>query len=240
VELSDAGHALLPEARRTLEAAQAARDAVEHVRGGLRGSVVLGTMQAAAMHAVDLPRILATFRATHPGVTVTIRHAGGSATMADQVRDGPLDLAFVALPSQSWPGIELRTVSSEAMSLAVAADHPLAQRATITLAELQTEAMTDLPPGWGTRMSSDQAFAAAGLTRTIAYEVNDTTSIIDFVRHGIAVALLPPSFLSDLDDISVVPIRRHVPQFEVALATPSLRRLSAAASALLDTIQHTT
>jgi DNA-binding transcriptional LysR family regulator len=125
------------------------------------------------------------------------------------------------------------------MSLAVASDHPLARRATITLAELHAEPMTDLPPGWGTRMASDQAFAAAGLARTIAYEVNDTTSIIDFVRHGIAVALLPPSFLSDIDDVSVVPIRRHVPRFEVAVATPTLRRLSAAARALLDTVQHT-
>ena len=238
VELSDAGHALLPEARHTLEAAQAAREAVEQVRGGLRGNVVLGTMQAAAMHGVDLPSILATFRAAHPNVTVTIRHAGGSTAMADEVRDGQLDLAFVALPSQSWPGIELRTVSSEAMALAVAGDHALAPRATVTLAELQAETMTDLPPGWGTRMASDQAFAAAGLTRTIAYEVNDTASMIDFVRHGLAVALLPPSFVSDLDDVAVIPIRRHVPRFEVAVATPSLRRLSAAARALLDTVQR--
>src|ERR1700738_1080229 len=44
VKLTDAGHALLPEARATLAAAQAANDAVDEARGGLRGTVVLGTM----------------------------------------------------------------------------------------------------------------------------------------------------------------------------------------------------
>ncbi|MEA2443482.1 MAG: hypothetical protein QOJ12_774, partial [Thermoleophilales bacterium] len=41
VELTDAGHALLPEARTTLAAARAAREAVDQVRGGLRGTVTL-------------------------------------------------------------------------------------------------------------------------------------------------------------------------------------------------------
>src|ERR1700756_3323405 len=54
VKLTDAGRALLPEARATLAAAQAARDAVDEARGGLRGTVVLGTMQAQAMHAFNV------------------------------------------------------------------------------------------------------------------------------------------------------------------------------------------
>ncbi len=45
VELSDAGSALLPEARRTLAAAAIAREVVDEVSGGLRGTVRLGTMQ---------------------------------------------------------------------------------------------------------------------------------------------------------------------------------------------------
>ena len=68
VELTDAGRALLPEARATLAAAAAARDAVDEVRGGVRGTVVLGTMQAQGMRAIDLPGVLADFRNEHPGV----------------------------------------------------------------------------------------------------------------------------------------------------------------------------
>src|ERR1700761_1197938 len=44
VALTEEGHALLPEARAALQATTAARDAVDAVRGGVRGTVLLGTM----------------------------------------------------------------------------------------------------------------------------------------------------------------------------------------------------
>src|SRR5690349_16270112 len=113
VKLTDPGRALLPEARATLAAAQAARDAVDEARGGLRGTVVLGTMQAQGMRAIDLPGLLAEFRADHPGVAVSVRHSGGSTEMGRDVRDGRLDLAFVALPGDGPPGVELIPLASE-------------------------------------------------------------------------------------------------------------------------------
>jgi DNA-binding transcriptional LysR family regulator len=219
VRLSDAGHALLPEARTTLAAAAAAREAVDQVRGGLRGSVVLGTMQAQAMHSVHVPGLLSAFRERYPGVNVNVRHAGGSAAMADEVRQGRLDLAFVALPGRSLPGLHLVPLTSEPIALVVAAGHRLAGRAGVELAQLQEETLTDLPSGWGTRMAIDRSFAAAGVHRTVAYEVNDTTSVIEFIRHGLAVGMLPPSFVDGIDGITTVPIRHHAPQFELAIAT---------------------
>ena len=52
VQLTDAGAALLPEARATLAAARGAREAVDAVRGGLRGTVTLGIMQTGASGTV--------------------------------------------------------------------------------------------------------------------------------------------------------------------------------------------
>src|SRR3954452_11704311 len=57
VQLTRAGEALLPEARRALAAAQAGTDAVNAVRGLQRGRVSLGLMQQ--MTLIDLPRTLA-------------------------------------------------------------------------------------------------------------------------------------------------------------------------------------
>jgi DNA-binding transcriptional LysR family regulator len=72
----------------------------------------------------------------------------------------------------------------------------------------------------------------------VAYEVNDTASMIEFIRHGLAVGLLAPSFVDGGDGVTIVRIRHHVPQFEVAIATPSNRRLSAVAGPLLETIEQ--
>jgi DNA-binding transcriptional LysR family regulator len=232
VELTDAGAALLPEARATLAAARTAREAVDQVRGGLRGTVTLGIMQAAALGAIDVPRLLADFRADHPGVEVHARQ-GSSAEMADQVRDGRLDFAFVALPGRRAGGLELTALGREAMPLAVHDAHPLAGRADVELGALTEETFADGPPNWGTRIAADRAFAAAGVQRRVTLEVNDTQTLVEFVRHGVAVAFLAPSFIRDRDGIALVPVRHHAPVFATYLAEPTMRRPSAAAAALL-------
>jgi DNA-binding transcriptional LysR family regulator len=238
VKLTDAGQALLPEARATLAAAQAARDAVDEARGGLRGTVMLGTMQAQGMRAIGLAAVLAAFRAEHPTVEVKIRHAGGSSAMARDVREGRLDLAFVALPGDAPPGLELMPLASEPILLAVPAGHRLAGSADVELAVLRDETLVDLPSGWGIRMAVDRAFAAAGVTRAIAYEVNDTATMIEFIRSELAVGLVPRSLVDTADDLAFVPIRAHAPEFRTAIAIPANRRLSAATRAMLQTIQR--
>jgi DNA-binding transcriptional LysR family regulator len=240
VRLTDSGRALLPEARATLAAAQVARDAVDEVRGGLRGTVALGTMQAQGMRAIDLPGVLAAFRTEHPGVVVEVRHSGGSAEMVREVGDGRLDLAFVALPGDPPPGVELIPLASEPIMLAVPAGHPLAGRPDIELPALGDETLVDLPAGWGIRMAVDRSFAAAGASRTITYEVNDTATMVDFIRDGLAVGMLPRSLVDTAGDIVFVPIRDHPPLFRMSLAVPANRQLSAAPRAMLETIKRHT
>jgi DNA-binding transcriptional LysR family regulator len=239
VALSDSGRALLPEARATLAASVAARDAVAAVSGGVRGTILLGNLQAQGMRAIDLAGVLAEFRAEHPAVEVQIRQ-GSSLEMTTKVRDGQLDLAFVALPDQRFPGVKLIPLASEPIMLAVAADHPLAAHSRVDLAALGSETIIDFPDGWGIRMANDRAFAAAGVTRTIAYEVNDTGSVTGFISHGLAIGLLPASLFDNREGIVFVPIRGRAPQFLTAIATPSNRRPSAASRALLRTLESRT
>src|SRR5450432_2728230 len=117
VALTDAGQALLPEARATLAAAQAARDAVGEARGGLRGTVTVGTMLSTG--PLDLPALLARFHATHPDVAVRLRlAAAGSEELARQVLAGSLDLALAALSGQPPAGLSVQPISAEPLLLA--------------------------------------------------------------------------------------------------------------------------
>jgi DNA-binding transcriptional LysR family regulator len=240
VKLTDTGRALLPEARATLTAAQAARDAVDEARGGLRGTVVLGTMQAQGMRAMDLAGVLAAFRAEHPAVAVTVRHAGGSSEMARDVLEGRLDLAFVALSGHGPPGVELTTLACEPIVLVVPAGHPLAKSTAIELSALRDETLVDLPGGWGIRMAVDRSFAAAGVDRTVTYEVNETATMVDFIRNELAIGMLPASLVDSTAGMAFVPIRDHPPSFQTAIAIPANRRLSAATRAMLETIKRHT
>src|SRR5579862_8495288 len=143
VALTAEGHALLPEARATLQATMAARDAVDAVRGGVRGTVMLGIMQAQG-NIVSVARVLAEFRSAHPAVQVHVRHAaGGSGEMALQVREGRLDLAFVAAPAGELPGVQLTALAGDPFRLVLAASHPLAARKIVELAALTDETHAD-------------------------------------------------------------------------------------------------
>jgi DNA-binding transcriptional LysR family regulator len=235
VHLTQAGHVLLPEARLTLAAAASARDAIDAVSGGLRGRLTVGAMQM--LQVIDLPQLLADFHRDHPLVELQVRHAkGGSVELADRVRQGELDLAILALPERRAPGLELTAIASEAIELACHKDHPLTARKAVDLADLAEETFIDFPVGWGIRDAVDAAFTSAAVRRAVTMEVDDVVHLVRMVGVGLGVALLPPSIVTD-PEVRTVPIRRHAPFQNVAVATPTVRRPSAATRALLDTIR---
>jgi DNA-binding transcriptional LysR family regulator len=238
VTLTDAGRALLPHARAALGAAEAGHEAVDAVRGGLRGVVRLGIMQSQSPPGsrVSVPGILREFRDRHPGVELRVGHvSGGSVQMATQVAEGALDLAFVAL-HEAPPGAALTPLTTQPIALICAAEHRLASSRSVALTELAGEPMAETPPGWGTRIISERAFAAAGVERTPAFEINDISTILDLVRNDLAVTLLPAAFVVGDPSLAAVPVRPQRLVFEIALARPSARRLGAAAEALAELI----
>jgi DNA-binding transcriptional LysR family regulator len=231
VELSAEGRELLPVARDALRAAEAVDGAVDELHGGLRGTIRLGIMQTTlAPGGISVAAVIAAFRATHPSVTIEIGQRG-SARQADAVREGELDLAFVGLPQHTLPGLRMTPLTRAEMHLACHPEHRLAGRTSVELGALQEEPFADMPPEWGIRIATDRAFAAAGLQRKVAYEINDLVTVADFVRHGLAVAILAPVMFAPDPRIAFVPIRHHAPEFVVSLVEPAHRPGSPAARA---------
>ena len=232
VELSDLGRVLLPEARAALRPPRRSPTRVDEARSGLRGTVRVGIMQGQLRGGgVSVAEKIAAFRAEHPGVTVEVRQAGSS-EQVESVRRGDLDVAFVGLPDRRIPGLTVTPLASVEMQLHCRPEHPLATRSAVELAALAEEPVADLPPGWGVRLANDRAFAAAGVMRTIVYEINDTATLADFVRHGLAVAIIPPAMAAD--DLVAVPIRHHAPRFVTSLVAPVGRWISPAARAFTE------
>jgi DNA-binding transcriptional LysR family regulator len=68
--------------------------------------------------------------------------------------------------------------------------------------------------------------------------VNDGATMVEFIRNGLAIGMLPESLVETTDAIAFVPIREHPPRFETTIAIPATRRLSAATRAMLETIRR--
>jgi DNA-binding transcriptional LysR family regulator len=230
VELTQAGRALLVEARRALGSIDAARDAVAAVQGLLRGTLSVGSLQC--LHVIHLPAVLAAFHAAHPGVEIRLRQAG-SADLVDEVRSGRIDVAFVTRPAKPADDVRVSILAAEPLVLACPPDHPMAQRRSVHPSELQGESFVDFNSGWGTRDVVDQTLAAAGVDRHVAVEVNDVHSLLDFVGFGLGVALVPQSFSLKTDLVRFIGLDGG-PVAETVVVTGTT--VSAAASALLDLV----
>jgi DNA-binding transcriptional LysR family regulator len=235
VQLTSAGEALVVEARRTLAAAEAARDAVAAVRGGVRGTVRVGIMHSLAL--IDLAGLLTRYHREHPEVRLVPSPAvGGSVELARDVSEGRLDLAFASPPAGHPRDLDVHSIAAEEMLLACPPDHPLARRRRIALSELAGERFVDYPLGWGTRTSVDRLFADAGIYRQIEVEVGDVPTVAELVRAGFGFAFVSPSNLPQAHDLVLRPTRPH-PDFAVCLVTPTTRPISAAARAFIDLVR---
>jgi DNA-binding transcriptional LysR family regulator len=234
VELTDAGHALAPAARRTLAAADAARDAVAAVQGGLRGTIRIGIMHSLSL--IDLAGLLTDFHRNWPEVRMIPQAAqGGSSQLANEVAEGRLDLAFAALPDGYPRGLAVRTLASEQMLLACPPGDPLGKRRVVELHELDGKRFVEMPPGWGTRVAADRLFLHGGLEREIAVEVADIRNVTDLVAAGFGFAFLSPSTITSRKGLLLRRVN-PAPDFVVSMITANTQPLSAAAKALADLV----
>ena len=237
--LSPAGEALRPHARATLDAARAAKDAVSAARGRVRGTVTVGTLTSVSV--IDVPTVLAELHARHPAVVVHLRAASaGSAGLAAQLRDGDLDVAFLVFTGPPPADLHSRLVASVPLLLVVPAEHPLALRTAVSLADLAGMSFVDGPPGYGNRAVVDNAFAAAGVERTVAVEVADIGTAATCIRKGLGIGFLSWSILEGIDSSGLASVRiaGHDLQWRLYVATSATRQASAATRALLALIEE--
>ncbi|TMG41300.1 MAG: LysR family transcriptional regulator [Chloroflexi bacterium] len=109
VALTPAGEALLPWARRVLGDLDAATVEVRELTELRRGRLALGATPSVSTSL--LPRALARFHASYPGVELVVREAG-SRDLVAALEEGALDLALVILPLVMFrEGYDLRAAT---------------------------------------------------------------------------------------------------------------------------------
>jgi DNA-binding transcriptional LysR family regulator len=231
VDLTEPGRALLVEARRTLAAAADARAAVAAVQGLERGHLSVGIIQN--LGAVRSAVFFGQFRRRHPAVQLELKQASAM-TLANQVRQGALDLALVALPVERRAGLDTAPLSVEPLLLCCSPSHPLASRRSVRLEELAEETFVDFDPDWAVRMITDRAFAALGIHRRTAVEVNDTGMLLDLVAHDIGIALVPPPGAIYRTSAVLVPLKRPAPLWELSVVSRPGGPVNPAARAFME------
>ncbi|MGP4026135.1 LysR family transcriptional regulator [Actinomadura sp. 3N407] len=231
VRLTEAGAVVLPYARAALAAVEGARRSVDELTGLLRGRVTIGTVDW--IQSLDLPGMLSGFHRDHPNVEITVIQ-DDTATLAEALRDGRVDLAFLSLGGEPPEGIATRVVIEQHLFAAVSRDHPLARRSTVPLRALADENLVSLPKGTGVRAVLDEACRDAGLSPRIAFEAGEPPVLAQLAAHGLGVAVLPESAARGFPgDLHAMPIVRPRLTGRIALAWRAEGPRSPAARALI-------
>lgn len=189
VELTVAGRAFVPVARRCLAEAEQAVAAATLALGEVSGRLDLSVIPT--VQALDLPLAVRQLVAEHPRVEVHLEVRQSDQSL-DLVARGEVDLAFLGLPEDDAPtGVASMELGRDAHVALLPANHDLAEADTLSLAEMAGERFADFPVGSPGRRQTDQAFTAVGIHRFVPFEVTTPDLMVGLVRQGLALSLLP-------------------------------------------------
>ncbi|MGQ0530390.1 MAG: LysR family transcriptional regulator [Panacagrimonas sp.] len=193
VELTDAGHSFLEDARAILASAQTATSRARKAALGDHGRLRVGMINSAPFHPLIL-RILREYRHDHPGVWMTMEEAS-TPELAERIRAQNLDLAFVRPLLDAAPGLITEHLFDEPVLVALPQGHPLAKKRAVPLGALSLEpfVLFSRPVGSGLYDQIISACHRAGFSPRVTQEASQVTSIVNLVAAGLGVSLVPAS-----------------------------------------------
>lgn len=189
VSLTPAGEFLQAEVIRVLAAVDDSIRGVHRIAAGRHGLLRLGLTGTAAFS--HLPRIARVVKRELPGVALEIHADVLTPGQCDGLRAGALDLGVLRPPAVG-EGIQLRTIETEPLLLAVAADHRLAVEPVISMADLRSEPFI----AYGSRDSAVndavlRSSRAAGFVPQREHEAPGTAVLLALVAAGLGVSVVP-------------------------------------------------
>ena len=192
VLLTAEGKLFLEEARAILKRAD---ESVSKVRALARGE--LGELQVGYVPPLDLhilPRALAEFQKTTPGVKVVL-HDLGTDELCQELRNGSLQLALMMQPSEELiAGIEFEEIGRYPFFVAMAAGHALTRRKVISPETLAQQPLVVLDRRRNSEFHRILKRVFAPLQPNIATQCDSVNSLITEIGVGKCVAVVSQLF----------------------------------------------
>ncbi len=196
VELTQAGEALLAEARTILAQVEHATAAARRTARGEAGRIGIGFTSSASFHPL-VPRTIRRFREAHPLVSLNLEE-GGTAELVEALIAEKIDAAFVRSPIGAAPDLAVHSVLEEKMVAAFPAGHALsvgsaASPLPLAMLEPETFILYRRPLGPGLYDAIIAACQRAGYSPRIGQEAPRMLSTLSLVAAGLGVTLVPAS-----------------------------------------------
>jgi DNA-binding transcriptional LysR family regulator len=196
VVLTDAGRALLDDARAILAQVDHARATTRRTARGEQGRLVVG-FTSSAPFVPFVPRVIRAFRESFPLVSLTLEETG-TGEMIEALRNELIDAAFIRSPAPDPSGVVVHPLLEEAMVVALPIGHRMASSAddaALKLAALagETFILYRRPVGPGLYDAIIASCHGAGFSPLVGQEAPRILSTLSLVAAGLGVTLVPAS-----------------------------------------------
>lgn len=193
VQLTEAGHRLLPYAEQMLSLANEARGATKGSREP-SGVLTVGSMESITSYR--MPALLEYFRHRYPLLHIVLRPSLCAET-CHALRQGMFDFGFLMEAETRHPGVQSEVLGMEPLTLVAAPDHALVSHEKVTTEELREVPVLATEAGCAYRELFEAELNDGTGEPTPFLEFGTIEAIKRGVMAGLGVSLLPTVTVAD-------------------------------------------
>ena len=224
-KLTLGGDRLLPHAKKICHIWSTAEQELLDLQAGKQTELCVAGIPSAC--AYQLPPILQRFSKIYPNVQLRVTTLGSDRALK-VLKDGLIDIAIVMnnpfLTASSEMVVE--HLYEEKIQLLLPANHPLSKQESLTWKDLNNVPQAVFKDGYGLQRLVQDQFNRQGLRLHAALELNSLEAFRGIVKQGSLIALLPETFLVELNhdpDLVVRSLNDPCLTREIVLVTTSDR-----------------
>jgi DNA-binding transcriptional LysR family regulator len=224
-KLTLGGDRLLPHAKKICQIWSTAAQELLDLQAGKQTELCVAGIPSAC--AYQLPPILQRFSKVYPNVQLRVTTLGSDRALK-VLKDGLIDIAIVMnnpfLTASSEMVVE--RLYEEKIQLLLPVNHPLCKKESLTWKDLNNVPQAVFKDGYGLQRLVQDQFNRQGLRLHAALELNSLEAFRGVVKQGSLLALLPETFLVELNhepDLIVRSLNEPCLTREIVLVTTSDR-----------------
>lgn len=187
VELTHAGSVFMEKAQHILDLTEQLRKEMEDMSQMKKGKLVVGSLPITGSHV--LPQVLPVYQRQYPEIEIVLVEET-TAKLEELTTTGKTDVSLLTLPLLDHT-LNYEPILNEAITLAVAAGHPLAGREIVDIRELEREPFIALKRGQGFRQITLELCREAGFEPNIVFESSNIETVQSLVAAGMGIAFVP-------------------------------------------------
>ena len=182
------------------------------------------------------PKIFSSFQRRYSHLNIYL-YEELSMSIREHLEGDDLDFGIVII-SDASPSLQLLPMATCQLVACLPENHPLAEKQSISLSDMQDADLIMLKKGSFLRHRLQQKFKAASITPNVVLESNQIETIKGLVKNGVGIAFLLDFIVADTPGIKTLPLNEPV-FVDIGLAWKKDRYISKAAQAFIDFCKDT-